>query len=176
MRTEDLLFIDESGINLAMTRAYGRSPRGQRTLGAVPKNWGDSITLTAALTLQGICAPLFLHGSMTGDAFEAYVEQFLVPLLRPGQVVVMDNLSAHRRVRIRELIEATGARLVFLAPYSPDFSPIELAWSKVKALLRKAGARTRQALLEAVAAALSAITPTDAAGWFRHDGYCVAST
>lgn len=108
---------------------------------------------------------------MNGEYFEAYVEQVLVPELRPGNIVVMDNLSVHTQVRVRKLIEQAGARLVFLPPYSPDLSPIEPAWSKVKALLRRAAARAYEGLLDAVTAALRAITPDDARGWFRHCGY-----
>ena len=172
-RGRRLIFFDESGINLSMTRAYGRAPAGVRAEGFVPKNWGDSTTLAAGLSPDGIVAPLILRGSMTSEVFEGYVEQFVVRELRPGDIVLVDNLSAHKRPVIAHLIEGAGARLVFLPPYSPDFSPIELAWSKVKALLRKAGARTVERLYAAVEDALRAITPADAAGWFRHCGYRV---
>jgi transposase len=168
---ERLVFLDESGINLSMARTCARAPRGERALGAVPKNWGDSVTLCAAISLRGIVAPLYLHGSLTGEVFDAYVEQFLVPELRPGDIVVMDNLSVHKLSSVRAQIEAAGAKLLFLPPYSPDFSPIEPAWSKVKALLRKAAARTYDSLLEAVAAALRAVTSSDARGWFGMCGY-----
>lgn len=129
------------------------------------------MTLCAGIALRGVVAPLYLHGSMTGEFFEAYVEQFLVPELRPDDIVVMDNLSVHKMVAVRRLIEQAGALLLFLPPYSPDFSPIEPAWSKVKALLRGSAARTYDALLDAVTAALRAITPDDARGWFRLCGY-----
>jgi transposase len=137
----------------------------------VPKNWGDSVTLCAGIALRGLVAPLYLQGGMNGDTFEAYVEQFLVPELRVGDIAVMDNLSAHKRVSVRRLIEGAGARLLYLPPYSPDFSPIEPAWSKVKSLMRRAAARTYEALLEAAADALRAITASDARGWFRLCGY-----
>ncbi len=137
-----------------MTRAYARAPFGQRAVDAVPKNWGDNVTVTAALTLEGIVAPMMLYGAMTARAFEAYVEQCLVPELRPGDVVVLDKLNAHKPDRIRELVEATGARLAYLPAYSPDFNPIEQAWSKLKALLRKAGARTLRKLTRALRWAL----------------------
>jgi transposase len=156
-----------------MTRAYARAPIGERAVDAVPKNWGDNITVTAALTLEGIVAPMMLHGPMTARAFDAYVEQCLAPELCPGDVVVLDRLGAHRTSRVRDLIEARGARLVHLPGYSPDFNPIEHAWSKLKALLRKAGARTLRKLGRALRAALLAITPGDSHGWISHCGYRV---
>jgi transposase len=156
-----------------MTRAYARAPLGERACDSVPKNWGDNITVTAGLTLDGIVAPMMLHGAMNARAFEAYVEQCLGPDLRPGDVVVLDKLGAHKPPRIRELIEARGAKLVFLPSYSPDFNPIEHAWSKLKALLRKAGARTLRKLSRALRAALLAITPGDSEGWFTHCGFRV---
>lgn len=166
-----LFFFDESGINLSMTRAYARADRGERAVGHVPKNWGDSITLAAGIGLRGLIAPLFMHGSMNGDIFEAYIEQFVVPELSAGDLVVLDNLSAHKRRSVLELIEAAGAAVIFLPPYSPDFNPIELAWSKVKAILRSHAARSYEELENAVVVALSAITFEDIAGWFRHCGY-----
>ena len=156
-----------------MTRAYARAPAGVRAVDAVPKNWGDNITVTAALTLDGIVAPMMLYGAMNGRAFDAYVEQCLAPELRPGDVVVLDKLGAHKGARICELIEATGARLAFLPSYSPDFNPIEHAWSKLKASLRKAGARTARKLARALRVALLAITSSDAHGWFSHCGFPV---
>jgi len=156
-----------------MTRAYARAPLGERACDSVPKNWGDNITVTAGLTLDGIIAPMMLHGAMNARAFEAYVEQCLGPELRPGDVVVLDKLGAHKPPRIRDLIEARGAKLVFLPSYSPDFNPIEHAWSKLKALLRKAGARTLQKLSRALRAALLAITSSDSLGWFTHCGFRV---
>ena len=138
-----LLFIDETGINLSMTRAYARAPLGERACDAVLKNWGDNVTVTAALTLEGIVAPMMLHGAMNGRAFEAYVEQCLAPELRCGDVVVLDKLGAHKAECVRALVEARGARLVFLPSYSPDFNPIEHAWSKLKARLRKDAPQAR---------------------------------
>jgi len=134
---------------------YARAPVGERACDAVPKNWGDNVTVTAALTLEGIVAPMMLHGAMNGRAFDAYVEQCLAPELHAGDVVVLDKLGAHRPARVRDLVEARGARLVFLPSYSPDFNPIEHAWSKLKALLRKAGARTLRKLARALRSALS---------------------
>jgi transposase len=156
-----------------MTRSHGWAPSGGRAVGFVPKNWGESLTLAAGLSPDGIVAPLILRGSMTGEAFERYVEQFVAPELRPGDIVFLDNLGAHKRASVRSTIEATGAKLVYLPPYSPDLSPIENAWSKVKALLRRAGARTARRLYGAIAHALRAVTPEDARGWFRHCGYSV---
>jgi transposase len=154
-----------------MTRHYARAPIGERAHGDAPKNWGDSVSLVAGIGLRGLVAPLLLRGSLTGEACEAYVEQFVVPALRPGDLLVWDNLGAHKLVRIRELVEAAGARVVFLPPYSPDMNPIEKAWSKVKTILRGYAPRTWDQLLEAVCAALSALTKSDIAGWFRHCGY-----
>jgi transposase len=156
-----------------MTRAYARAPIGDRVVDSVPKNWGESITVTAALTLDGIVAPMMLYGAMNARAFEAYVEQCLVPELRPGDVVVLDRLNAHKIWQVRDLIERAGAHLVFLPAYSPDFNPIEHAWSKLKALLRKAGARTVRKLGRALRSALLAITSGDAHGWFSHCGFRV---
>jgi transposase len=156
-----------------MTRTHARTPAGERAVDAVPKNWGDNVTVTAALTLDGIIAPMMLHGALTARAFEAYVEQCLGPELRPGDVVVLDRLSAHKTNDVRELVEARGARLVFLPSYSPDFNPIEHAWSKLKALLRKAGARTLRKLHNALRWALLEITSNDAHGYFSHCGFRV---
>lgn len=156
-----------------MTRTHARAPMGERACDAVPKNWGDNVTVTAALTLDGIVAPMMLYGAMNARAFEAYVEQCLGPELGPGDVVVLDKLGAHKPDRVRELIEARGARLAFLPSYSPDFNPIEHAWSKLKALLRKAGARTLRKLGRALRNALLAITPEDSRGWFSHCGFRV---
>jgi transposase len=154
-----------------MTRAYARGPKGQRVVGSLPKNWGDSVTVAACLTDTGIVAPFYRHGSMNGDWMLAYVEQVLSLELRDGDIVVMDNLAAHKNARVRECIESHGAELLFLPPYSPDLNPIELAWSKMKALLRKVAARTYDALLEAVTNALRAITEQDAASYLGACGY-----
>jgi len=154
-----------------MTRRYARAPKGQRAHGDAPKNWGDSVSLAAGIGLRGLVAPLVLRGSMTGDAFEAYVEQFVLPLLQPGDMLVWDNLGAHKIKRVRELVESVGASIVFLPPYSPDLNPIEMAWSKVKTILRGHAARSWEQLVDAVVAALSAITCSDIANWFRHCGY-----
>jgi transposase len=172
----DVLFLDECGVNLAMTAVYAWAPRGERAVGSAPKNWGDNITLAAALGLEGIVAPLMLRGSMDGEAFSGYIEQFVAPALRPGQVLLMDNLNVHKSVAVREAIEARGAKLVFLPPYSPDMSPIERAWSKIKTLVRKAAARGWDGMVDVVAAAMRAVCPADAVGWFHHSGYTVQPT
>ena len=156
-----------------MTRLYARAPRGERAYGEVPRNRGKNTTLLASMTADGMGPCAAVVGSTTGSVFAAYIEQVLAPALRPGQVVVLDNLAAHKGERIRRLVEARGCELLFLPPYSPDFSPIEEAFSKVKALLRCAAARTREALVEAIGRALDAVTARDAQGWFAHCGYAV---
>jgi transposase len=167
-----LVFVDESGFNTSMTRLRARAPRGKRAYGKVPRNRGKNTTLITAITLEGAMGEsMTVEGATDAEAFEAYVEHFLAPALSNGQVVVLDGLGAHRPQRIRELIEARGADLLFLPSYSPDLNPIEEAFSKIKALVRKDGARLREALVEAIGRALAAVTPEDAAGWFAHAGY-----
>jgi transposase len=167
-----LVFVDESGFNTSMTRPRARAPRGKRAYGKVPRNRGKNTTLIASITLQGAMGEsMTVEGATDALAFEAYVEHFLAPSLAKGQVVVLDGLGAHRTDRVRELIEARGADLVLLPSYSPDLNPIEEAFSKIKHLVRKAGARVREALAEAIARALAAVTLEDAAGWFAHAGY-----
>jgi len=166
-----LIFFDESGVNISMTRAYGRALTCERVYGSVPKNWGDNVTLCAGLTAEGLIAPLRIDGPMNGETFEAYIEQFVVPELRSDDIVVMDNLSAHKRASIGALIAAAGADLVYLPPYSPDLNPIEMVWSKVKSVLRTLAARTLDALDEAIVVALRAVSASDAIGCFRHAGY-----
>lgn len=163
--------MDECGSHIALTPLYGRSPRGKRAFGAVPRNRGKNTTLIAALSSWGIQAPLLLEGAVDTHIFEAYIEQILAPELVPGQVVVLDNLSVHKGARVRQLVEASGCQLLFLPAYSPDLTPIEAAFSKLKAFLRRAGARTCEALGQAIGAGLETITTQDALGWFRHCGY-----
>jgi len=165
------VFVDECGTHTSMTRLRARAPKGERAYGRVPRNRGRNTTLLASRTHEGMGSCMAVVGSTTKAVFEAYVERVLAPSLSPGRVVVMDNLGAHRGERVRELVEARGCELLFLPPYSPDFSPIEEAFSKIKALLRRAAARSREALLEAIGSALSAVTPEDAAGFFGHCGY-----
>jgi transposase len=164
--------VDESGFHTSMTRLRARAPRGERAYGRVPRRRGRNQTLIASITLEGAMGQaVSIEGATDAELFEAYVERFLAPALTAGQVVVLDGLGAHRTRKVRDLIEERGADLVFLPPYSPDLNPIEEAFSKVKGLVRKAGARTRGALDEAVGVALSAVTPEDTAGWFAHCGY-----
>jgi transposase len=154
-----------------LTRLYGWAPHDRRATGSVPRNHGKNTTLVAALSPQGLQAPWTIEGAMDTLAFERYVTEVLGPTLRPGQLVILDNLSVHTAASIRDAIEARECELLFLPPYSPDLTPIEQAFSKIKALLRGLGARTREALLEAVGQAVAAITPADATAWFRHAGY-----
>jgi transposase len=169
-----LVFVDECGSNIALTPSYARAPKGQRAHGSVPRNRGKNTTLIASLTLEGMGEALILEGSANGAAFETYVEQLLAPSLRTGQIVVMDNLQAHKRERVRQVIEDKGCQLLFLPAYSPDFSPIEETFSKLKIFLRRVGARTREALEEAICQALLTVTARDAHGWFTHCGYLSA--
>ncbi len=166
------MFVDESGFNTSMTRLRARAPRGRRAYGKVPRNRGKNTTLIASITLEGgMGESVAIEGATDAEVFEAYVERFLAPSLEEGRVVVLDGLGAHRTDRVRELVEAKGAELVFLPSYSPDLNPIEEAFSKIKQLVRKAGARTREALVETLARALAAVTLEDVAGWFAHAGY-----
>ena len=166
------MFIDESGFHTSMTRLRARAPRGERAYGKVPRNRGKNTTLIASVTLEGVIgASMTIEGATDAQAFEAYVEHFLAPTLAKGQVVVLDGLGAHRTDRVRDLIEERGADVLFLPSYSPDLNPIEEAFSKIKNIVRKARARTREALVEAIALAISAITLEDVAGWFAHCGY-----
>ena len=165
------MFIDETWTATNMARTHERSARGERLRMGFPHGHRKTTTLVAGLRLDGMLAPMVLDGPINGDWFEAYVAQVLAPALRPGDIVVMDNLSSHKRPSVRAMIEARGARLAFLPPYSPDFNPIENAFSKLKALLRKAAARTRDALWTAVADALDAFSPDECANYFSSCGY-----
>ncbi len=169
-----LVFLDETSANIRLTRTHARAPRGVRAVGRVPRNHGRPTTLVAALTPRGLRAPLTQLGALNAGSFTAYVRDVLCPRLRPGQVVVMDNLSVHKAAPVRQAIEAARCTLLFLPPYSPDFAPIELAFAKLKAALRAAGARTHESLHAAIAAALRRITPADARGFFGHCGYSLA--
>ena len=165
------MFIDETAVSTKMARLRGRAPRGQRCRAPIPHGHWKTITFVVALRLCGLSAPMILDGPMNGPAFLAYVEQVLVPTLRPGQIVVMDNLPAHKLPGVRAAIQATGARLLLLPPYSPDFNPIEHAFAKLKAILRKAAARTAPRLSDAVRAALPQFTPDECASMFTATGY-----
>ena len=165
------VFVDECGTHIALTPLYARAPRGVRAVGKVPRNYGANVTLIASLSLQGMGEALMLDGAEDASAFEVYIEQVLAPSLQPGQTVVLDNLSTHQGARVRQAIEARGCRLLYLPSYSPDLSPIEQAFSKLKTCLRHQGARTRETLQQAIAEALETITAQDARGWFTHCGY-----
>ena len=168
---KQFVVVDECGSNVALTPLYGRAPKGQRAIDSLPRNRGKNTTLIASLTLQGIGPSMIIEGAANSAAFEASVEHILVPSLQQGQIVVMDNLRVHKTARVRQLIEEKGCQLWFLPAYSPDFSPIEEAFSKLKTGLRRRKARTREALEEALAQELLTITSQDASGWFEHCGY-----
>ena len=170
-----LAFVDETWASTKMGRTHGRCPRGERLVMATPHGHWKTATLVAALTLGGLVAPVVVDGAVTGDLFAAYVEQQLVPCLRPGDVVVMDNLACHKRPRVRAAIEAAGAELRLLPPYSPDLNPIEKAFSKLKALLRKAAKRTVASLWTYLGTALDEFTPTDCRNYFASCGYKAAT-
>jgi len=166
-----LIFIDETGASTKMARLRGRARRGRRCRAAIPHGHWKTTTFTAGLRLGGLAAPMVLDGPMNGAAFLAYVEQVLVPELTSGDVVVMDNLPAHKVTGVRQAIEAAGARLVYLPPYSPDFNPIEMAFSKLKALLRKAAARTIPDLWKTIAECLDQFTADECRNYFAAAGY-----
>ena len=169
-----LKFLDESGTHLGLTRLCARAAPGQRIVEATPGYSGPHYTVVATLGWKEVTAPWILEGAMDRVAFEAYVRSQLLPTLRRGDIVVMDNLSAHTGETIRQLIEARGARLQFLPPYSSDFNPIELCWSKIKTALRAAKARTFEALVQALSKALRSISLTDIQDWFAHCGYALS--
>ena len=167
-----LVFVEEMGANTSLFPLYAWSRRGERALASVPRNWGANLTLLASVSAEGMGLCLVVEGSTTRrEVFEAYLERALAPSLRPGQVVVMDNLSSHKGPRGRELIEARGCALLYLPPNSPDLNPIEEAFAKLKASVRGAGARTHEALVEAMGRALDAVTGSDIRGFFEHCGY-----
>jgi transposase len=172
---ERLLFVDECGLHTSLGPIYGYALRGERLRLSVPRNRGKNTTLLSSMTTGGMGPSLLaVEGATTARVFETYVQKVLVPSLRAGQIVVMDNLGAHRPKKIRELIEQQGCELLYLPAYSPDYNPIEEAFSKIKNLLRKAAARSKEALVEAMGAALSAVTAADARGFFEHAGYRLA--
>lgn len=166
-----LKFLDETGVTISLTPAYGRAAPGIRVLDTVPRNYGQSLSLLAVLGPQGLSAPLTVEGPVDASVFRGYVAQVLGPTLTPGDIVVMDNLAVHKVAGIGEAIRAHGARVEYLPPYSPDWNPIEHGWSKLKTALRQRKARTRRALERALAALLPTISSADARAWFRHCGY-----
>lgn len=166
-----LIFLDESGVTTEMTRRYGRAVGGARVREGTPAGHWKALTVLGAVSLSGWVATMTIEASTDGDVFRAYLEHVLCPQLKAGQIVVMDNLSAHKVSGVRELIEATGAEPRYLPPYSPDFNPIEKCWSQVKQALRTAKARTLETLEQAMTEALATVTPQNAANCFRHCGY-----
>lgn len=171
VRHERLRFLDEAGATTILTRLYARAVGGNRTSEAVPRNYGASTSIISTLGVAGAEATMLIEGSVDTLVFNAYCLGVLRPTLKRGDVIVLDNLGAHRASRIEEIAESCGARVIWLPPYSPDFSPIELMWSKVKTYLRRVKARTQEELEKAIAAALETITVSDCLNWFRHCGY-----
>jgi transposase len=166
-----LIFVDECGTHTSLAPVYGYRPRGERLRLSVPRNRGKNTTLLASISLEGMGPSMAVDGSTTAEVFEAYLEQVLLPELQEGQVMVMDSLPAHKPNRVRELIEGRGLGLLYLPSYNPEYNPIEEAFSKIKGIVRRACARTRQALVEALGEALSAVSLQDARGFFEHAGY-----
>jgi len=166
-----LVFVDECGTHTSLAPLYGYSPKGERLSLSVPRNWGKNTTLLASMGVEGMGPSLVVNGSTNAEVFEAYLKQVLLPELKEGQILVMDNLPAHKPRRVRELIEERGCELLYLPSYSPEYNPIEEAFSKIKEILRRAAARTREALVEALGLALSAVSREDARGFFEHAGY-----
>jgi transposase len=171
VESERLVFVDEMGAHTSLAPLYGYSRKGERVHLQVPRNRGMNTTLLASMTLGGMGETMAVEGSTNREVFEAYVEHVLAPTLEAGKVVVMDNLSSHKPARVKELIESRGCELIYLPAYSPDLNPIEEAFAKLKGMLRRAGARTKDALVEALGEAISAVSAQDAQGYFEHAGY-----
>ena len=171
MAPQRFVFLDETSTPTSLTRLRARAPRGERAVGTVPRRRWQSVTLLASMTPMGMGAAMVLNGAINREAFDAFVEQTLLPTLVPGQIVILDNLAVHKSLRARALIEGAGCQVRFLPSYSPDFNPIELAFAKLKQALRGAAARTFPGLVAATGPALEAITPADARGFFAHCGY-----
>lgn len=164
-------FIDESGSNLSLTRLYGRAPKGCRVRECVPRNYGSQTSIISAVSVSGASATMTVEGAVDASVFNIYVEQVLRPTIEVGDILILDNLSVHRASCIEAVAAECGAVVIWLPPYSPDFSPIELMWSKIKAALRAAKARTREELEQALVTALELVTSDDCEGWFKHCGY-----
>lgn len=171
---KQLIFIDEAAVNTAMTRHFGRAAPGERVIDRVPRNYGAQTSMISAIGLRGLVATMTLEGAVDTLAFDAYINEVLGPNLKPGDVVILDNLNVHKASQIERAAVLVGARVIWLAPYSPDFSPIEQCWSKIKQSLRAAKARTREELEAALVKALKLVTKSDILGWFNHCGYSVA--
>lgn len=168
-------FIDEAGSNLALTRLFGRAPKGERVTESVPRNYGRQTSIISAIGLSGPTATFTVEGAVDTVIFNVYVEHVLGPSIEAGDILILDNLSAHRASCIETVAAERGAQVIWLPPYSPDFSPIEMMWSKIKSALRAAKARTREELERALIAAFKLVTAEDCAGWFSHCGYQVTS-
>ena len=166
-----MVFLDESGVNTGMTRLYGRALKHERVKEAVPDTRFHRTTILSSVRLDGTTVPFVFEGSLNGDIFRVHITQMLVPTLSPGDIVVMDNLSSHKVSGIVEVIEAVGASVLFLPPYSPDLNPIELMWSKIKAILRKLKVRAKELLDDAIALAFDCVSASDISDWFLHGGY-----
>jgi transposase len=176
MNHRRFIFLDETAVNTAMTPTHGRAPRGERVVDSAPRNYGEQTSVVGALSLgRGLLAMMTLTGAVDTLAFDAYLARVLGPRLRKGDVIVLDNLNVHKASQVERVAEERGAQVLWLPPYSPDFSPIEQCWSKIKALLRAAKARTREELEKALAQAVTLVTKADIRGWFKHCGYRVAS-
>ena len=171
----DLIFIDEFGAGQNLTREYGRSPKGRRVCGECPVSGGKRISTIGGLSAEGIETAVCFEGTLTGNVFLYFIENFLRERLGPGQLVIMDNATAHKVTGAEEAIKKTGAELMYLPPYSPHLNPIEHAWSKIKAYLRKAKARSGESLYQAIAEGLALISDRDAKGWFEHAGYTLSN-
>jgi transposase len=168
---DDLIFLDEFGINLAMTRTHARAPLGARATVTEPSHHGGTISVISALGVHGVCAPMTIEGAVNSEVFELYVKHLLVPCLRPGNIVLLDNVKFHYSPKAIELIEAAGARVVHIPAYSPDFNPLEGCIAKLKATLRSVKARTKRKLSNALVKAIALVTERDIRGWFEHCGY-----
>jgi transposase len=166
-----LVFVEEMGTNVSLSPLYAWSRKGRGAYGSTPRNWGKNVTLLSSITREGLGPCLTVEGATTREVFEAYLERVLASILERGRVMVMDDLPAHKPARVRELIEERGCELIYLPAYSPDLNPIEEAFSEIKGLLRRAGARTKEALLEVLGEALSAVSSQDASGYFEHAGH-----
>ena len=171
MKVSDLVFLDEFGAATNMVRTHARGPIGERVVCKTPHGHWKTISTIAAMTVEGMLTAVAYDGAVNTEAFVGFVEQFLVPMLRPGQVLILDNLPAHKSTEVDRLVESVGARVMRLPPYSPDFNPIEMAFSKVKSMLRKEAARTVDTLIDAIGRSLSSVTPSDAINYVRHSGY-----
>lgn len=169
-----LIFIDEAAVNTAMTRHFGRAVPGERVVESVPRNYGEQTSMISALGLRGLVATMTLEGAVDTLAFNAYINEVLAAKLNKGDVVILDNLNVHKASQIEQVATTRGARVIWLAPYSPDYSPIEQCWSKIKQALRAAKSRTREELEAALLRAMNMVTSSDIRGWFKHCGYAVA--